>query len=311
MHIRSMRCAVAALLMGCGALVQAQLPGSKTVQIESRDARGSPLSLTGHVFEPSGPAHSAVVLLHSSAGLTEAVQGHYGKELSAAGHLVLAVDSFKPRGILRTTDDQSQVGSIHMALDGLYARQFLVRTYPGLRRLVLMGFSKGGLATLFAADGRLHPGVTDRYDAYIAVYPSCAFIARNPKPIGPVLMLLGEKDAYSGVEPCQKWAATFEKAGGPTKVLVYPDAYHLFDGDPRASSPVYLARGESFANCLVHIEDDGQWSYRGKLYPDQLSTYTDLSRSCVVRGVSFATNLKAKAAALADIKAFLTSVAGR
>jgi hypothetical protein len=42
-----------------------------------------------------------------------------------------------------------------------------------------------------------------------------------------------------------------------------------------------------------------------------LSTYTDLSRSCVTRGVSFATNLKAKAAALADIKAFLASVTGR
>ena len=289
----------------------AQLAGSKTVAIESRNARGEPVQLSAHVFEPAQAARTAVILLHSSVGMTEAVQGHYGKELSAAGHLVVAVDSFKGRGILRTVDDQSQAGSIHMALDGLYARQYVLRNYPGIVRSVVMGFSKGGLAAMMAADRTFHAAMAERFDAHIALYPSCAFMARHPKPVGPLLMLLGEKDGYSGVEPCQQWGAAFARAGAQVKTIIYPDAQHLFDGDPQVSSVTYLSRAENFSKCLVYLEDNGQWSYRDKLYPDQLATYGDLSRSCVTRGASFATNLRAKEAALRDIKSYLTELGTR
>jgi dienelactone hydrolase len=298
--------AVSALMLAAPG-AWAQLGGAKPIGFETRSADGTPLNLTGFVFEPPEPAKSAVVLLLSSAGMSDAVQGHYGRELSKDGHLVLALDSFTPRKISRTVNDQSQIGSMQMALDALLAREFIASAYPAVKRFAVMGFSKGGLASLFAADRRFHSARSQRFDAYLALYPSCAFAAKNPQPSGPVLMLFGAKDDYSGVEPCLQWAERFKSAGGAIEAKVYPDAHHSFDGDPSLTTPLYLARAENFLRCLVLLEDDGQWSYQGKRYPDQLATYPDLVKTCVRRGASIATNLKAKAAATDDAKAFLRS----
>lgn len=299
---------VTALLALSALTAQAQLQGSRSVTFDAATTNGASLTLSADLFEPAVPASIAIVLLHSSGGMNNHVQGHYGREFSASGHLVLAVDSFKPRGIIRTTDNQSQAGSIDMALDGIYARKYLAKTYPSIKKFVVMGFSKGGLAAMFLADKTFHSKESERFDRHVAVYPACGFRARNPKPVAPLLMLLGEKDEYAGLEPCKQWAAEFEKAGGKVDITVYPDAYHSFDGAPELTRPLYLPRAESFARCLVLMEDDGQWNYRGTLYPGQLATYADLSKTCVTRGASVGTNLKAKADATEAVKQYLTRI---
>ena len=308
MAIMKLQILITALLALSAMTAQAQLQGSRSVTFETATTNGISLTLSADLFEPAVPASVAVVLLHSSGGINNHVQGHYGREFSASGHLVLAVDSFRPRGIIRTTDDQSQVGSIDMALDGIYARKYLAKTYPGVKKFVVMGFSKGGLAAMFLADKTFHPKESERFDGHVAVYPACGFRARNPKPVGSLLMLLGDKDEYTGLEPCKQWAAEFEKAGGKADITVFADAYHSFDGAPELTTPRYLPFAESFARCLVHVEDDGQWNYRGRLYPAQLATYADLSKTCVKRGASVGTNLKAKSDATEAVKQYLTRI---
>ncbi len=297
---------ISILMLFFGQHAAAQSMGGKPVSFDSSDAKTGRLVLTGFVFEPASPAHSAVVLLISSGGINDAIQGHYGRELSKAGHLVIAVDSFTPRRILNgTTFDQSQVGSYHMTVDGYDAKKFLSKAYPSIKRYSVMGFSKGGLAAMFAADQAFHSNETDRFDAHVALYPSCAFAARNPKPVGPLLILLGAKDDYSGVEPCVQWGDRFRAAGGKVEFKTYPDAHHSFDGDPSRFPPVYVGRAENFSRCLVLMEGDGRWSYRDKFYVDQLDTYPDLKRTCVRFGGTVGTNLKAKASATEDAKVFL------
>lgn len=297
--------AVLLSLFGTASFAQ-QLTGGKTVSFDASAAKSGKLTLTGFVFEPANPPNSAVVLLVSSGGINDAIQGHYGRDLSKAGHLVLAVDSFVPRQILNgTTFDQSQVGSFHMTLDAFDAKRYIAKTYPTIKKFTVMGFSKGGLATMFAADKSFHSNENDRFDSHIAVYPSCAFAARNPKPVGPLLILLGAKDDYSGIDPCVQWSDKFKTAGGKVEIKIYPDAHHSFDGDPSRTNPFYLGRAENFSRCLVLMEDDGRWSYRDKFYTEQLDTYRDLVRSCVKLGATVGTNLRAKASATEDAKSFL------
>lgn len=290
------------------AKAQAQMTTGRSITFDAVTAEGTALALQGRLFEPDQPANTAVVLLHSSGGLQDARDGHYGKVFSEAGFLVLAVDSFTPRGIIRTTDNQSQAGSIQMAKDALDARKFLQSKYGGLKKFVVMGFSKGGLAALFTADKTFFPNEDQRFDAHIAFYPSCAFRAKNPKPNGPIHMFIGEKDDFSGVTPCVEWGEAYAMKGGSFEYKTYKDAHHTFDGAASTPQAHYLPRAENFLNCLVLVSDDGQWEYNGKTYPTQLSTYPDLSRTCIKKGATIGTNLSAKEAATADALAIIRKV---
>ena len=48
-------------------------------------------------------------------------------------------------------------------------------------------------------------------------------------PHAPLLILIGEKDDWTPVEPCQRMTETAQAAGLPVSIKVYPGAHHSFD----------------------------------------------------------------------------------
>ena len=88
-----------------------------------------------------------------------------------------AIDGFTGRGIRSTSQDQSQLGRLNLILDAYRALDLLShdsRVDPD--KIMLMGFSRGGQATLYAAMTRLNrlwntSGV--RFRAYLPFYPDC------------------------------------------------------------------------------------------------------------------------------------------
>lgn len=305
-----------ALLLASLAFFSAPVLGQPTGGVEvsftTRDMSGNPLALRGHLWTPAGEAKGAVVLVHGSGGWSDHREGHYGRALSAAGYAALAIDAFGPRGIRETTEDQSQITTVQMTRDAFAARRLLLERGIKADRTAIMGFSKGGTATLNAADRNFLPEETDRFAVVIPFYPGCVVRTRVPRPSGAVFMALGDKDDYTGVEPCQEVAAALRNAGGKVSVKIYPGAAHGFDGHPARTGMIDLPTVENFMNCVLHLEEDGQYSYQGKRYAENDPELTkEMRRTCVRKGASVWTNLRQKEAATRDVIHFLDNSFGK
>lgn len=283
----------------------AQPVGGADVTFPVSDIRSGEVQLRGKLWS-SPSATAAVILLHGSAGWSDSREGHYARAFSEAGFTVLAVDSFGPRGIATTTEDQSQVSSLQMARDGFAASRYLrERGFP-MTRQAIMGFSKGGAAALFAADRTFLPQEPERFAAALAFYPACVTRPRVPKPASPVLMALGERDDYAGVKPCQEIASAFGAAGGAITVNIYPGATHTFDGDPAHSGVQQLRVVENFMDCRLYVEEDGSMTLGESRFPaGDPKVMAAMRSACMRHGATIWTNTRQKMQATKDALRFM------
>jgi dienelactone hydrolase len=314
-RIRRIAGAAPCILAGCLALISAahaQPSGGSAVSFDSPDATGKTVTLRGMLWSPTGKARGAIVLVHGSGGWSDFREGHYGRAFSAAGFAVLAIDTFGPRGITQTVDNQALITPMQMTRDAFAARRFLLSQGLSAERMAVMGFSKGGAVALFAADRNFLPAETERFAVSIPFYPGCAPRPLVPKPASVVYMALGEKDNYTGVAPCQAHAADYAKAGGKVTVKIYPDAAHGFDGDPARTGMFVMRFAENYSDCFYTIDEDGRLGYAGKKY----GTYDDgleelraeLQKTCMKKGAAVWTNPTQKEAATRDVIDFLNGV---
>jgi dienelactone hydrolase len=231
---------LAALL--CGLWAGVALAAPALVEVPSLDqAQGAPVTLSGHWFPAEGAERRpAVVLLHGCGGLLDGKgrlgtrQVEYAALLNAEGWHALALDSLTSRGVkelctLKT--GQRPITQAHRRLDALGALQWLA-AQPGVdaTRLVLLGWSNGG-STVLAATNRGHravAGASVKPRAAVAFYPGCdAELARGYAGTSPTLLLVGESDDWTPARPCVALAAA---VGSGARTVVYPGAYHGFDG---------------------------------------------------------------------------------
>ena len=276
------------LLVSSGALAQG-VAGGERVEF----AVGSE-TLFGYLYRPAEAGRRpAIVVVHGSGGVRPAQMGFWASELTALGLVTLVTDSFTPRGVDSTVEDQSRVTSYQMTRDAFAALAFLAgKDFVDDKHVALMGMSKGGTVSLLAADRQWQRASGGRaFAAHLPLYPSCTLQYRNPQPTAPVLMLIGEKDNYTGVKTCSDFAARIRAAGSAVQFRTYPGAHHGFDGDPAAEREFFLARAENYSDCVILIEADG------KLAP--------FDKSCVRRGATVASSQRARMQALEDARAFL------
>ena len=247
----------------------------------------------GTLYRPAQSGRMpAIVIVHGSAGVTEAREGFWARALSEAGMVTLVPDSFTPRGVDSTAEDQSRVTTTQMLRDAFAALAFLAaQDFVDGKRIAVMGMSKGGAVALLAADQQAQRGGRT-FAAHLPLYPACALQYRNPRPTGaPVLMLIGAKDNYSGVKLCAAYAERLRAAGGQVQLKTYPGAHHGFDGDTMSEREFYLPRVQTYRDCAILIEDDGR--------------VAQPERRCAGLGATVAANYRVKMQALDDAKAFL------
>lgn len=284
----------------------AQPQGGEDVQFPSAQPDGTSITLAGKLYRPPGTPKGGVVLVHGSGGWSEHREGHYGKAFREAGYAVLAIDSFGPRGVSDTTEDQGRVTGSQMTADAFAARRHLLSLGLAPQRLGVMGFSKGGQVALMAADRTFLPSESDRFAVSIPFYPGCNGRPREPKPASEIFMALGERDDWTGVKPCQDLADDFRKAGGKISVVVYPGATHCFDCNPRLTTAFRLPTVENYSDCVIEIEPDGTSVYGGKRFqPGDLAILTELRKSCMKKGTTMWTNPTQKKRATEHVIEFL------
>jgi dienelactone hydrolase len=213
-------------------------------------ATGTSPQIPVTVSKPDGPGpFPAVVVMHDCSGLGPASSGAPGRwanELVSHGYVVVIPDSFTTRGLpggvctVPPSQRRSNVTPERRAGDA-YAALAYTRSlsYVDGRRIGIMGGSHGGsttLATMRAPRSSSEPLAGEKRDGFVAavaLYPSCNFPPPVYRPVGPLLILIGDKDDWTPAEPCRKLADASQAAGLPVTIKVYPGAHHSFDSANR------------------------------------------------------------------------------
>jgi dienelactone hydrolase len=220
-----------------------------------RGEAGTPRAVWGYLEVPATPPPwPAVVMLHSASG-PGSQDWHYAEALRAAGFAVLAVDSFGPRGVTRTVDDQTLVSEASMLADAFAARAALAadpRIDGG--RIALLGFSKGGIAALYGALEEIRAAYgAEPFAAHVAYYPWCGLRPLELATTGaPVLVQMGDNDDVAPVELCRDLFARIRQAApdAPLTLAVYAGARHAFDHPSLAGLAWVPVTGMIPSDCL-------------------------------------------------------------
>jgi len=278
---------------------------------------GEAVNIVGHLFLPPGNGKvPAVVLLHGSGGIYSAELDYWPKQFNAAGIAVFTLDMFGPRGVQSTAEDQSQVPFAADVADAFAALRLLA-THPRIepQRIAVMGFSRGGAATLRAsveriiASQKLPDGL--RYAAFIPTYAGgCAGGFRLVVKPGvfskaPMLFIHGDADDYTPIGPCQDYADKIGKAGTAVEFVVLEGAHHKFDGDNVKRS--YLrAVTRTRSDCPLEVDIDTLYAYdRTSGARMQGDAYAAMLKSCTAVGATVEGNNGARDKAAQAAIAFL------
>lgn len=219
--IRALAIAVLVLLAGGAAAQSVTFP---SIAVGSSAAGPE---VVGWVYKPDGVGpFRSIILAHSCAG-TNRHTDVWGRLLVSWGYLVLAPDSFGPRGTkaVCTTPGVAtpnmRVADIAGALDYLATRLDVIKDKVGI-----IGHSHGGSTVIRAAQKRF--GLAWRGLAGgVAYYPGC-----NPQfDTGidiPILLLAGDKDDWTPAERCRRMVSELARPD-LVEAIYYPNAHHGFD----------------------------------------------------------------------------------
>lgn len=230
--------AIAFLVLFCGSAA------AQTVRFPSvavgNSAAGPEIS--GWMYKPSGAGpFPGIVLAHTCAGVSQHTDS-WGRLLASWGYVVVAPDSFGPRGEKsvcgrgNVVNGNMRVADVAGAIDFLNAQPFVRRGDIGL-----VGHSHGGWTTVRAVQ-RSYDLAARGLRAAVAYYPSCA--QRFDRDVAlPLLILIGDKDDWTAADDCRKLQAGFTRPD-LVEAVYYPNAYHSFDSKA-ADRTITVANGKS------------------------------------------------------------------
>ena len=251
----------------------------------------------------------AVVLLHGSGGMGPWI-ADWVQWLNDLGFATLAVDSFSGRGIVHTVVDQDQLGRLAMVVDA-YAALDLLSKHARIdaQQVVVMGFSRGGHAALYASLKRLQgvSGVAGpSFAAFVAFYPPCNTLYRDDTVVAdvPIRIFHGGADDWVPVAPCRDYIARLQAAGKDAELAEYPGALHGFDSRSTAAL-VRSNEGQTTRNCRLAELNEGR-----VVNAETRQEFTNKD-PCVERGATFGYSEAASLSAQKSLRDLLILIAQR
>jgi dienelactone hydrolase len=194
-----------------------------------------------------------------------------------------------------------------MTVDAYRALELLAK-HPRIDpdRIALMGFSRGGQATLCASLKRfqqMHGPTGLGFAAYIPFYRSCGTAYLNDEDVAdrPIRIFHGADDDYVPVGPCRTYVGRLRKAGKDVQLTEYPEALHVFDW-PALKSPVTLAQAQTGRHCRTEETANGVIVNSETKQP-----FTNMD-PCVERGATIAYNTQAHVAAQQAVRDLVGTV---
>jgi dienelactone hydrolase len=213
-------------------------------------------------------ATPAVVMLHGSAGMIHD-RAKYGPQLASMGIAVLLVETYDSRRDLGTgfIERVLNITETMFVADAYSALAYLAtRSEVDPHRVVLAGFSYGGMATEYAlykqmADALAPNGL--RFAGHVAYYAPCIARFVDSRTTGaPLLMLYGAEDQLMQRDRCEKTASELQMGGSHVDIIVYPGAAHQWDGGMERR-----LIGRQLRGCHFRVERDGRVRDENTLLP--------------------------------------------
>ena len=206
----------------------------------------------------------AVVLIHGSGGMGANID-YWSRELNAMGISTFALDGFTGRGLASVNTDQALLGRLNMIIDA-YGMLDVLAKHPRVdpSRIVLMGFSRGGQAALFAAMKRSHQHWNKsgaEFAAYIPFYPDCMTTLprghRGRRAADPHLSRhAGRLQPGRALQGLRR--ATEERADATCSSPSIRTRAHGFDNPLGSPTPSVAKNAQTVRRCSIREDEAGQ-----------------------------------------------------
>jgi dienelactone hydrolase len=320
-----MRAAAAALLL-CGAMLPAQgqtNPKEIAAKVELHSfpsltlsdqqflngaVDGKAVTMTGELRIAQGSGRlPLVILMHGSGGMGANIEA-WTRVFNAMGVSTFAIDGFTGRGIVSVNTNQAALGRLNFILDIYRALDMLVK-HPRVdpERIVLMGFSRGGQAALYASLNRFHKMWNPsgaQFAAYIPFYPDCAtsYLGETDIADKPIRIFHGIPDDYNPVASCKPYIQRLREAGRDVVLTEYPDAQHGFDTPLNVGAVIVSTGAQTVRGCKIR---EGEGGALINVSTSQAFSYKD---ECVQLNPHVGGNAAATAAARVAVSDFVRQV---
>jgi dienelactone hydrolase len=218
----------------CLAVLAGFSAAASELSIPTTTPQGTTELIPATVSHPEGAGpFPAIVVMHDCSGLgpgSSGAPGRWAKELVSRGYVVVTPDSFSSRGRAAGVCTDASPGRFDVRpgrrVRDAHAALAFARSLPCVdaQRVGLMGGSHGGTTTLLSMSAQ-----QTGFAAAVALYPRCATASGPYRTAAPVLILIGDRDDWTPVEPCRRFAEAAQAAGQPVSIRIYPGAHHSFD----------------------------------------------------------------------------------
>jgi dienelactone hydrolase len=233
-------------------------------QFLSGDANGKPVTVAGEFRIAQGTGRlPVVVLMHGSSGVGASIEP-WVHQFNAMGISTFVIDGFSGRGLTAVGPNQALLGRLNLILD-IYRALDILAKHPRVdpERIVLMGFSRGGQAALYASLDRFNKlwnksGV--QFAGYIPFYPDCSthYLTDTEVAARPIRIFHGTPDDYNPVASCKTYVQRLQAAQCDVVLSEYPDSQHAFDaGLLGVSSVTVSAEAQTARHCHISEGEGG------------------------------------------------------
>jgi dienelactone hydrolase len=233
-------------------------------QFLTGDANGKPVTVAGELRLAQGNGKTpVVVMMHGSSGVGAATEA-WVHAFNAMGISTFVIDGFTGRGLTAVGPDQALLGRLNLILD-IYSSLDILARHPRVdpERIVLMGFSRGGQAALYASLDRFNKlwnksGI--QFAAYVPFYPDCStsYATDTEVEARPIRIFHGTPDDYNPVASCKSYVERLRTAGRDVILTEYPDSQHAFDNGLIGANTISVsANAQTVRNCQIREGEGG------------------------------------------------------
>jgi dienelactone hydrolase len=233
-------------------------------QFLNGDANGKPVTVAGEFRIAQGSGRlPVVVLMHGSSGVGATMEA-WVHQFNGMGISTFVIDGFSGRGLTAVGPNQALLGRLNFILD-IYRSLDILAKHPRVdpERIVLMGFSRGGQAALYASLDRFNKlwnksGV--EFAGYIPFYPDCStrYLTDTDVASRPIRIFHGTPDDYNPVASCKAYVGRLQEARRDVVLTEYPDSAHGFDAGLLGASIVTVStEAQTARNCHIREGEGG------------------------------------------------------
>ena len=233
-------------------------------QFLTGDSNGKQVNVAGEMRIAQGTGKlPVVVLMHGSSGVGSTMEA-WVHQFNAMGISTFVIDGFSGRGLTAVGPNQALLGRLNFIVD-IYRSLEILAKHPRVdpERIVLMGFSRGGQAALYASLERFHKlwnksGV--QFAGYIPFYPDCSTSYASDTEVAsrPIRIFHGTPDDYNPVASCKAYLARLAEAKRDVTITEYPDSPHGFDsGLLGLNTTVVSTNAQTARNCRLSEGEGG------------------------------------------------------